>query len=477
MVANSNKTGLAVIGGGPGGYAAAFYAADLGMDVTLIDPDVNPGGVCLYRGCIPSKALLHVAKVINESSEAAEWGVKFKKPEIDVKKLRKFKNDVVGRLTGGLGQLSRQRSVNYVRGTAGFIDKNTLEVTRSNGDTGSLTFDNAIVATGSQPIMIPSLTVDSPRLLDSTSALEVENIPKSLLVIGGGYIGLELGTVYATLGSEVTVVEMTSGILPGVDKDLVSPLKKRLKDLFEDVWLDTTVTGLKAQKNGIKASFKGENAPDNDKIFDKVLMAVGRKPNSRDVGLEKVHIEMDEKGFVKVDDARRTNVENIFAIGDVAGEPMLAHKASHEGRVAVDAIAGKNAAFEPRAIPAVVFTDPEIAWCGLTQTEAKEKNIDVEIAKFPWGASGRALTLGRSDGITKLIIEPKTERILGVGISGPGAGELIAEGVLAVEMAAVASDLAMTIHAHPTLSETLMEAADVFLGHATHYYRPKRKKK
>lgn len=477
MVANSNKTGLAVIGGGPGGYAAAFYAADLGMDVTLIDPDVNPGGVCLYRGCIPSKALLHVAKVINESSEAAEWGVRFEKPKIDINKLRKFKNDVVDRLTGGLGQLSRQRNVNYVRGTAKFIDKTTLEVTRSNGDTGSLTFDNAIIATGSQPIMIPSLAVDSPRLLDSTSALEIDSVPKSLLVIGGGYIGLELGTVYATLGSKVTVVEMTSGILPGVDKDLVSPLKKRLKDLFDDIWLDTTVTGLKAQKNGIKASFKGENAPDTDKLFDKVLMAVGRKPNSHDVGLEKVRVEMDEKGFVKVNGARRTNIDNIFAIGDVAGEPMLAHKASHEGRVAVDAIAGRNAAFEPRAIPAVVFTDPEIAWCGLTQTEAKEKNIDVEIAKFPWGASGRALTLGRTDGTTKLVIDSKTERILGVGVSGPGAGELIAEGVLAVEMAAVAADLSMTIHAHPTLSETVMEAADVFLGHATHYYRPKRKKK
>jgi len=473
---DSNKTKLAVVGGGPGGYAAAFYAADRGMDVTLIDPDVNPGGVCLYRGCIPSKALLHVAKLVNESAEASEWGIGFNKPKINLKKLREFKNGVVEKLTGGLGQLTKQRGIDFIRGTAKFKDRNTLEITRDNGDTGSLSFENAIIATGSQPIVVPSLAIDSPRLLDSTTALDLESVPKSLLVIGGGYIGLELGTVYAALGSRVTVVEMTSGLLPGVDRDLVAPLKKRLADQFEDIWLDTTVTALKAQKNGTKASFKGENAPGRDKIFERVLMSVGRKPNTGGVGLENIGIELTDRGFVRVDDARRTNIENVFAIGDVAGEPMLAHKASHEGRVAVDAIAGDNAAFEPRAIPAVVFTDPEIAWCGLTQTEAKERGVEVEIAKFPWGASGRAMTLGRSDGLTKLLIEPKSERILGVGIVGPGAGELIGEGALAVEMAAVASDLSMTIHAHPTLSETVMEAADVFLGHSTHYYRPKRKR-
>jgi len=475
MVPKTNKTQIAVVGGGPGGYAAAFYAADLGLDVTLIDPEANPGGVCLYRGCIPSKAFLHVAKVMSEAQEASECGVTFKPPTINIDKLRGWKDDVVGKLTGGLGQLTKQRGINYIKGKAKFVNSQILEIKRPNGDTGTIAFENAIVATGSEPTVIPSLAVDSPNLLDSTSALELDNIPKSMLVIGGGYIGLELGTVYATLGTRVTVVEMMPGLLPGADRDLVSVLKKRLDGLFEDILLKTTVKGIKVQKNGLKVSLEGENAPEKDKIFEKVLMSVGRLPNTKGVGLENTGIKLDERGFVEIDSQCRTAEANIFAIGDVAGEPMLAHKASHEGRVAVDVIAGKSSTFEPKAIPAVVFTDPEIAWCGLTQTEAKEKGMKVDIAKFPWGASGRAASIGRSDGLTKILFELETERVLGVGIVGAGAGEMIAEGVLAVEMAANAQDVSLSIHPHPTLSETFMETADVLFGHSTHYFRPKRK--
>jgi dihydrolipoyl dehydrogenase len=442
------KTELAIIGAGPGGYAAAFLAADKGMQVTLIDPEVNPGGVCLYKGCIPSKALLHIAKVISEAEEAKNWGVAFGKPKIDVNRVREWKNEVVKKLTGGLGQLIKQRKINYVQGETKFSDSHTLEIGKD-----KLGFVNAIIATGSYPAKLPGFEV-MKNLLDSTSGLELESIPETLLVVGGGYIGLELGTVYAALGTKVSVVELTDSLLPGVDKDLVAVLSKRLSGIFDTIMLNKSASDVKGN-------------------YEKILVAVGRKPNTERLGLENTKVQTDKKGFIKVNEQRRTSDEFIFAIGDVAGEPMLAHKASHEGFTAVEAIAGEKTAFEPLAIPAVVFTDPEIAWCGLTETQARAQNRNITVSKFPWAASGRAATLGRSDGLTKLIIDPESERILGVGIAGPGAGELIAEGVLAVEMGANAKDMMMTIHPHPTLSETLMESAESFFGISTHVYRRK----
>lgn len=475
MTDTLKKIELAVIGGGPGGYAAAFLAADLGLKVALIDPDTNPGGVCLHRGCIPSKALLHVAKLISESAEAKDWGLTFTKPKVDLKKLRSWKNDVVEQLTGGLGGLTKRRGITHYKGMAKFSGKNELEVT-VDGKTQTLKFDNAIVATGSSPVKIGAFPDYSKKIMDSTQALELADIPPRLLVIGGGYIGLEMGTVYAALGSKVTVIEMTPGLLPGVDRDLVRPLAQRLESRLDAIMLNTKVTGLKEQKNGIKVSFESEETKgEQSKLFDKVLIAVGRRPNSEGLGLDVTDVELDERGFIKVDDQRRTKQPNIFAIGDIAGEPMLAHKATHEGRVAVEVIAGKKVAYEPLAIPAVVFTDPEIAWCGLTESEAKQQKRKVETVRFPWAASGRAATLGRSDGLTKLLIDPETERVLGMGLCGPGAGELIAEGVLAVEMGALVDDIGLSIHPHPTLSETVMEAADIFHGTSTHYYRPKKK--
>lgn len=465
---------LIVIGAGPGGYAAAFLAADLGLKVTLIDNEKNPGGVCLYRGCIPSKALLHVAKVISESVDAKNFGVEYSKPKIDLKKMRSWKDEVVNKLTSGLGQVSKLRKIEYIKGNAKFLSDNSIELTRENDSKETISFENIIIATGSNPAKIPSLNINSSRVLDSTSALDIEDIPKSMLVIGGGYIGLELGTVYATLGTKVTVVEMLPAILNGADNDLVAVLQKKIKSLFESILVETKVVSLEEVKAGIKVIFEDNKSQRTEKIFDKVLISIGRKPNSKNLGLENTKIEIDNKGFIKVDNQLRTSVKNIFAIGDVAGEPMLAHKASHEGRVASEVIAGHKSAFEPKAIPAVIFTDPEIAWCGLTENEAKEKNIEISVAKFPWAASGRALTIGRTDGLTKLILDPKTERILGMGIVGPGAGDLIAEGVLAVEMGANATDLKLSIHPHPTLSETIMEAAEVFYGQSTHMYKPKK---
>jgi dihydrolipoamide dehydrogenase len=465
---------VAVVGAGPGGYAAAFLAADLGMKVSLIDPELNPGGVCLYRGCIPSKALLHVAKLIEESHQAKNWGVEFAEPTVDLAKLRGWKENVVKRLTSGLGQLSKQRSVQFIQGTAAIESPTSLRVTKAAGGDEVLTFDRIILATGSRPAVIPALKLDSPRLMDSTSALNLPDVPKNLLVVGGGYIGLELGSVYAALGTKVTVVEMLSGLLPGADRDLVLPLHKKLEKSFESILLNTTVKSLKDEGNGIRATFDGAGVKEKEKVFDRVLVSVGRKPNSEIRGLEKTKVKVSPKGFVQVNKQLQTDEPTIYAIGDVVGEPMLAHKATHEGRTAVEAIAGKKVAFEPHAIPAVVFTDPEIAWAGLTETQAKEQGREVAVAKFPWGASGRAITLDRPEGSTKLILDPKTERVLGVGIVGPGAGELIAEGVLAIEMAALAGDLELTIHPHPTLSETVMGAAEAFFGTATDFYRPKR---
>lgn len=465
---------IAVIGGGPGGYAAAFLAADLGMKVTLIDPELNPGGVCLYRGCIPSKALLHVARLIDESRHAKNWGIEYADPKIDRARLRAWKEGVVKKLTGGLGQLSKQRKVDYVQGRAGFENSNTLRVKRVNGSEESLSFDRIIIATGSRPAIIPSLKLDTPRMMDSTSALDLSDLPGTLLVIGGGYIGLELGTVYAALGSKVSVVEMLPGLLPGADRDLVLPLHKRVEKIFESILLNTTVSKVKEESGGIRVTFSGPDVKDRDKLFDKVLVSVGRKPNSEVPGIEKTQVRGGQRGFIQVNKQLQTDDPSIYAIGDVVGEPMLAHKASHEGRTAVEAMAGHKVAFEPNAIPAVVFTDPEIAWCGLSETQAEKEGREIKVAKFPWGASGRAMTLDRTEGMTKLLLDPQSERVLGVGIVGAGAGELIAEGVLAMEMAATATDLALSIHPHPTLSETIMQSAEVFFGTATDIYRPKR---
>jgi dihydrolipoamide dehydrogenase len=465
---------IAVIGGGPGGYAAAFLAADLGMKVTLIDPELNPGGVCLYRGCIPSKALLHVAKLIDESRQAKNWGIDYSDPKIDLPRLRSWKESVVKKLTGGLGQLSKQRKVEYIQGRAAFESSNTLRVSRTNGTEDSPTFDRIVIATGSRPAIIPSLKLETPRMMDSTSALDLSEVPGTLLVVGGGYIGLELGTVYAALGSKVSIVEMLPGLLPGADRDLVLPLHKRMEKIFDSILLNTTVAGVKEESKGIRVTFDGADVKEREKLFDKVLVSVGRKPNSEIPGLDKTQVKVGQRGFIQVNKQLQTDDPAIYAIGDVVGEPMLAHKASHEGRTAVEAIAGHKVAFEPNAIPAVVFTDPEIAWCGLTETQAQKENREIKVARFPWAASGRATTLDRPEGMTKIIVDPRTERVLGVGIVGAGAGELIAEGVLAIEMGALAKDIALTIHPHPTLSETLMESAEVFFGTSTHVYRPKR---
>jgi dihydrolipoamide dehydrogenase len=467
------QTQLVVVGGGPGGYAAAFYAADLGLSTTLIDTEPNPGGVCVYRGCIPSKALLHVAKLIDESRHAKAWGVEFAEPKIDLDKLRDFKNNVVKRLTSGTGQLGKARKVNFIQGYAELLDARSLKVKKADGTEETIAFEHAILALGSTPAVPPMLKVDDPRVMDSTGALDLPDIPKSLLVVGGGYIGLELGSVYATLGSAVTVVEMMPGLLPGADRDLVDVLARRINGLMKSVLLNTRVVKVTPEPAGIRVTFEGDGA--GEQLFDRVLVSVGRRPNGKTMpGLDRTRVKVNDRGFIEVDEQLRTAEPSIFAIGDVVGEPMLAHKASHEGRVAVEVIAGENVAFEPKAIPAVVFTDPEIAWAGLTESQAEKEGRKVVVAKFPWGASGRAVTLDRTDGLTKLILDPETERILGVGLVGPGAGELIAEGVLAIEMGANATDLKLSIHPHPTLTETMMESAEVFFGHATHVYRPKR---
>ena len=465
------KTELAIIGAGPGGYAAAFLAADLGMQVTLIDREKNPGGVCLYRGCIPSKALLHVAKLIREAREAKKWGVNFGEPEIDLKKLRAFKNKVVAKLTGGTGMLVKQRKINYIQGEAKFLSSNAVAIRRSDGGYEELTFGNAIIAVGSQPALIPGIEIDGDVVITSKGALELKDIPGKMLVIGGGYIGLELGSVYAALGSKVTVAEMTPSLLPGADGDLTAVLSRSVSRTFENIFLETRATEVTV-KNG-KAFVKFEGKRNGEETYDKVLVAIGRKPVTKGLGLENTSVTLDSRGFIEVDEKLKTNDGNIYSIGDIVGGAMLAHKASAEGKIAVEAIAGKKVAFEPAAIPAVVFTDPELAWAGLTEAEAEQEKIDVEVLKFPWGASGRAVTLDRIDGLTKLIVEKATGRVLGAGIVGAGAGELIAESALAVEMSALAKDLSLTIHAHPTLSETIMEAAEMFDGQATHFYKPK----
>jgi dihydrolipoamide dehydrogenase len=469
-MAETTDSEVVVLGAGPGGYAAAFLAADRGKRVTVIDPVKKLGGTCLLVGCIPSKTLLHAAKVITEAEEAGPWGIHFDKPRIDVAALRDYWYKVVDTLSKNLLELCKRRGVQFIPAAAAFADSRTLQL-----DNGTrLAFGDCVVATGSVPLIPPGLQADSPRVMDSTGALKLEDVPGTLLVVGGGYIGLEMGTVYAALGSRVTIVELTDGLLPGVDRDLVRPLQARLATRFEKILLNTKVVKLEPARKGVRVTLEGAEVQDKAPVFDRVLVAVGRRPNSRGLGLENTRVRVNERGFIHVDRQMRTDDEHVYAIGDVAGEPMLAHKASHEGKVAAEVITGEKAVFDSRAIPAVVFTDPEIAWCGLTEAEARAQKREVKVARFPWGASGRAVSLGRTDGLTKLVVDPETERILGVGMVGAGAGELIAEGVLAVEMAATARDLALSIHPHPTMSETVGEAAESLLGLATHLYRAKR---
>lgn len=463
---------LVVLGGGPGGYAAAFLAADLGMEVTIVEKDPRLGGTCLLRGCIPSKALLHVGRVVAEAREMEEWGVRFAPPSVDIDAVRARKEKVIGALTGGLAQLARRRNVNVVQGQAHFTDSNTLEVALEAGGSETLTFDHCILASGSRPARIPAFDIGSSRIMDSTGALELADVPESLLVIGGGYIGLEMGTVYAELGSRVSVVELTDGLLPGADRDLVKPLHKRLAGLFEAIRLETKVVRLEDRGDAIEVFFEGPEG-ETSQTFSRVLVAVGRRPNSDGIGLENTGVIIDPKGFVGVDAQQRTADSRILAIGDVCGEPMLAHRASHQGKVAVEALHGEPALFEPRAIPAVVFTDPEIAWAGLTEQEAAAEGREVEISRYPWAASGRAHALGRTDGLTKILVDPETDAVLGAGIVGPGAGELIAEAALAIEMGCSARDLSETIHPHPTLGETVAFSAENYFGVATEIYRPR----
>ena len=467
------KTQLAVIGAGPGGYVAAFKAADLGLDVTLVDPDPKPGGVCLYRGCIPSKALLHVCKLLNEAREAEAWGISFGEPEIDLKRLRAFKDRVVARMAGGLGQLARARKVNFIRGRARFVDGRTLSVDTGSEDGLRLQFENAVVATGSRPSTLPVFDAGGDRVMDSTGALELPDVPARLLVVGGGAIGVELGSVYASLGSAVSVVEMMPGLVPPADRDLVKPLHDRLEGLCERILVDTTVSSVREEEDALRVAFQPREGEPFEASYDKLLVAVGRTPNSDGLGLENTGAQVDGRGCIEVDHQRRTGEPSIFAIGDVIGSG-LAHSASHEGAVAAEVVAGRRVAFEPNAIPNIVYTDPEIAWCGVTEEEAGNDGLDVDITRFPWGASGRATTQDRNDGLTKLILDKPGGRVLGVGVAGAGAGELIAEGVLAVEMAALASDLSHSIHPHPTLSETLMEAAELFGGGSPHLAPGKR---
>ena len=469
-----NTTKLAVIGGGPGGYVAAFKAADLGLDVTLIDEEVNPGGVCLYRGCIPSKALLHIAKLLNESREAKKWGVKFAEPEIDLDRLREWKNEVITKMTGGLGQLVKARKLKHIQGRVRFVNAHTLHIDKADGDQDQLQFENAILATGSRPAVPGVFRLDTDRIMDSTGALELNDIPASMLVVGGGIIGMELGQAYAALGTKVSVVEMLPGLIPPADRDLVKPLQNKVVERFEEVMLNTQLTQLEEGPDGLTVHLQDPDGKKSAKTYDKILLSVGRVPNSGDIGLETTAITVDERNYVQVDGQMRTAEPSVFAIGDLVGAG-LAHTASHQGAMVSEVIAGHDKlVFEPNAIPSVVYTDPEIAWCGLTEEEAKKIGRRIKVARFPWAASGRATTQDTNDGVTKLLIDPETDRVLGVGIAGSGAGELIAEGVLAIEMAALASDIQLSIHPHPTLSETVMEAAEVHYGQSPHLYAPKR---
>jgi dihydrolipoamide dehydrogenase len=461
-----------VLGGGPGGYTAAFRAADLGKRVVLVERYPTLGGVCLNVGCIPSKALLHLAQVIHQAEEASRFGVRFGHPEIDLERVRAFKDQVVGTLTVGLAQLAKQRKVEVLQGVGRFVDPHTLHVeTREGGR--EVRFEHAIIAVGSQPVQLPGFPYEDPRLMDSTAALALAEIPQRLLVVGGGIIGLEMACVYHALGSRITVAELMDQLIPGCDADLVRPLQQHIQEQYEGIYLKTRVTRIEAESEGLRVFFEGTEAPESDR-FDRVLVAVGRTPNGALIHAEAAGVRVDDKGFIPVDAHQRTNVPHIYAIGDVVGNPMLAHKATHEGKVAAEVIAGLPAAFQSLAIPSVAYTDPEVAWMGLTETEAKEQGIEYEKAVFPWAASGRALGLGRKEGMTKLLCDKTTKRILGAGIVGPHAGDLIAEAVLALEMGADAEDIGLTIHPHPTLSETFAFAAEMIAGTITDLY-PRRR--
>ncbi len=466
---------VVVLGSGPGGYTAAFRAADLGKKVVLIERYPSLGGVCLNVGCIPSKALLHVAKVITEAEDMSSHGVSFGKPKIDLDELRAFKDGVVNQLTGGLDGLSKGRKVQVVRGYGRFAGPNMIEVTGDDGMT-TVSFDQCIIAAGSEPVDLPFIPHDDDRVIDSTGALELKDIPKRMLVLGGGIIGLEMACVYDALGSEVTVVELMDQIIPGADKDIVKPLMTRIKGRYENIHLKTKVTAVEAQKKGLKVTFEDDKGEPFSDTFDKVLVAVGRRPNGKLIDAEKAGVAVDDRGFIAVDSQQRTGVPHIFAIGDVVGQPMLAHKAVHEGKVAAEVAAGEKRHFDAKLIPSVAYTDPEVAWCGLTETEAKAKGIAYEKGVFPWAASGKALSNGRSEGITKLLFDPADQRVIGACIVGTNAGDLIAEAALAIEMGADAVDLGHTIHPHPTLSETVNFAAEMFEGTITDLMPPKKKK-
>jgi dihydrolipoamide dehydrogenase len=468
------STEVVVLGAGPGGYTAAFRAADLGKKVVLVERYDALGGVCLNVGCIPSKALLHTAQIINEAAHMKANGVDFGKPKFDLGGINGFKSKVVGKLTGGLAGLAKQRKVKVVHGVGEFVDANHLRVDKD-GESTVIGFEHCIIAAGSQATEIPSFPNDDERLMDSTDALELKNVPKKLLIVGGGIIGLEMATVYHALGSEITVVEFMDSLIPGCDKDLVRALNKIISKRYKSILLKTRVTEIKAQKNGLKVSFEGAKAPDPT-LYDKVLVAVGRRPNGHRIGADKAGVNVDEAGFIAVDKQMRTNVANIFAIGDIVGNPMLAHKATHEGKVAAEVIAGMKSTFEPLTIPSVAYTDPEVAWMGLNEVEAREKGIEYEKGAFPWAASGRSLGIDRDEGVTKVLFDKESMRILGAGIVGPNAGELIAEAVLALEMGADAEDIGLTIHPHPTLSETFNFAAEMAEGTITDLYIPRKKK-
>ena len=459
---------VVVLGGGPGGYSAAFRAADLGKQVVLVERDPVLGGVCLNVGCIPSKALLHMALVIHEAEEMVEHGISFTKPELDLDKIRTWKESVTKTLNGGLSALAKQRKVTVVHGVGQFTSTNSLSV-QGETDTTVVNFQNAIIAAGSQPTKIPSFPHDDPRLWDSTDALALSQIPKKLLIVGGGIIGLEMATVYHAFGSEISVVELMDQIIPGCDKDLITPLFRRIKKQYKDIWLETRVTAIEAQDDGLKVSFEGKDAPESA-LFDAVLVAVGRRPNGKLIAAEQAGVSVNEQGFITVDKQQRTNIPHIFAIGDIVGNPMLAHKAVHEGKVAAEVIAGHKAGFDALTIPSVAYTDPEVAWMGLTENQAKQQGIEYDKAAFPWAASGRSLAMGRKEGVTKILCEKATGRVLGAGMVGPNAGELIAEAVLALEMSADAEDISLTIHPHPTLSETFAFAAEMITGTITDLY-------
>ncbi len=465
-----------VLGAGPGGYTAAFRAADLGKSVVLVDREERLGGVCLNIGCIPSKALLHAAKVIAETKEMAEYGLSFGEPQIDVDKLRGWKDSVVKRLTGGLAGLAKQRKVEVVRGTGTFTSMNQIQVTADDGSVKTVSFEQAIIAAGSEPMTLPFIPNDDPRVIDSTGALELDGVPQRLLVLGGGIIGLEMATVYSELGAQITVVELMDQLIPGADKDIVTPLTKWITKRYQNIYLKTKVTSVEAADDGLRVRFEGAGAPETD-TFDKVLVAVGRRPNGRTIGAENAGVLIDERGYILVDKQQRTNVPHIFAIGDVVGQPMLAHKGVHEGKVAAEVAAGLPSFFDAKVIPSVAYTDPEVAWVGVTENEAKAAGVRYGKGVFPWLASGRSLTLGRDEGITKVLFDESTDRIIGCGIVGPNAGDLIAEAAIAIEMGADAADIGLTIHPHPTLSETIGFAAEAFEGTITDLYLPKKKAK